>query len=124
MRAHEAGTDVVLAYHWICRWREPCRIPSQFCRTNLKIDIAHVVRTFCFTGVDAGACLARAAIGHAVLHACGLPARLILLTDTDASSLSVQFVLTVPGAKRFPSLLLTECRLPRDRRSVHTRSHE
>lgn len=91
---------------------------------DLKIDIAHVVRTFCFTGVDAGACLARAAIGHAVLHACGLPARLILLTDTDASSLSVQFVLTVPGAKRFPSLLLTECRLPRDRRSVHTRSHE
>jgi hypothetical protein len=44
---------------------------------DLKIDIAHVVRTFCFTGVDAGTCLARAAIGHAVLHACGLPARLI-----------------------------------------------
>jgi hypothetical protein len=44
---------------------------------DLKIDIARVVRTFCFTGVDAGTCLARAAIGHAVLHACGLPARLI-----------------------------------------------
>ena len=27
---------------------------------DLKIDIAHVVRTFCFTGVDAGTCLARA----------------------------------------------------------------
>ena len=44
---------------------------------GLKIDIAHVVRTFLFTGVDAWTCLARAAIGHAVLHACGLPARLI-----------------------------------------------
>jgi hypothetical protein len=44
---------------------------------DLKIDIVHVVRTFRFTGVDAGTCLARAAIGHAVLHACGLPARLI-----------------------------------------------
>ena len=90
---------------------------------DLKIDIAHVVRTFCFTGVDAGACLARAHWSRGPTP-CGLPARLILLTDTDASSLSVQFVLTVPGAKRFPSLLLTECRLPRDRRSVHTRSHE
>jgi hypothetical protein len=44
---------------------------------DLKIDIAHVVRTFCLTGVDAGTFLARAAIGHAVLHACGLPARLV-----------------------------------------------
>ena len=44
---------------------------------DLKIDIAHVVRRFRFTGVDAVTCLARAAIGHAVLHACGLPARLI-----------------------------------------------
>ena len=24
---------------------------------HLKIDIAHVVRTLCFTGVDAGTCL-------------------------------------------------------------------
>ena len=70
-------------------------------------------------------CLARAAIGHAVLPACGLPARLILLIDADPllADFTMQFALAVPGAKRLPPLPLIGCHLPRNRRSGHTRSY-
>jgi hypothetical protein len=45
--------------------------------TGIKIDIAHVVRTFEFSGADWGTCLARAAVGNATLIECGLTPRLL-----------------------------------------------
>ena len=39
--------------------------------TDIKIDIAHVVRLFEFCGTDWGTCLARAAVGNATLTECG-----------------------------------------------------
>ena len=45
--------------------------------TDIKIDIAHVVRTFEFCGADWGTCLARAALGNATLIECGLTPRLV-----------------------------------------------
>ena len=44
---------------------------------DIRIDIAHVVRTFEFTGTDSGTCLARAALGNATLIECGLTPRLV-----------------------------------------------
>jgi hypothetical protein len=44
---------------------------------DITITIAHIVRTFEFTGSDGGNCLARAVIGHATLRACGLRAKLV-----------------------------------------------
>jgi hypothetical protein len=39
--------------------------------TDIKFDIARVVRTFDFSGADWGTCLARAALGNATLIKCG-----------------------------------------------------
>ena len=59
--------------------------------------------------------------GTRARHACGLPARLVLLTDTDASSPPVRFVLTVQEApKSSRRLLLTGFHLPQDRWSQFT----
>jgi hypothetical protein len=45
--------------------------------TDIKFDIASVVRTFDFSGADWGTCLARAALGNATLIECGLTPRLM-----------------------------------------------
>jgi hypothetical protein len=45
--------------------------------TDIKFDIARVVRTFDFSGVDWGTCLARAALGNGTLIECGLTPRLV-----------------------------------------------
>jgi hypothetical protein len=45
--------------------------------TDIKFDIARVVRTFDFSGAEWGACLARAALGNATLIECGLTPRLL-----------------------------------------------
>jgi hypothetical protein len=45
--------------------------------TDIKFDIASVVRTFDFSGADWGTCFARAALGNATLVECGLTPRLM-----------------------------------------------
>ena len=44
---------------------------------DIKFDIASVVRTFEFGGMDWGTCLARAAVGNTTLIECGLTPRLV-----------------------------------------------
>jgi hypothetical protein len=56
---------------------EPIATPYPVIPTEIKIDIAHVVRTFEFGATDWGTCLARAALGNATLVACGLTPRLV-----------------------------------------------
>lgn len=65
-------------YQWQAK-SQPQTTPHLVIPIDIKLDIANVVKTFEFSGWEVGGCcVPRAVIGSAVLHACGLPSRMVV----------------------------------------------